>query len=235
VISSRIRIAAPAAAVALGLLAVAPAQADQQIEAAAVDRYVTTEVTIAPGERLTFHSSDVIAPHNVTARDNGDDGLPLFASATIGGGDTAPVVGTDKLGPGTYAFYCTIHPALMNGTLTVAGDPVGADTTAPVVSARVDSSSLRTLEQRKSLLLTLSASETVTVDVTVRAFDTTLAKGRVSLAAGATAEALKLTSAGLRGIRKRSRVNVSVSLTATDGAGNIGTGTGKRTLKRHRS
>jgi plastocyanin len=229
-----LRITAPAAAVALALLAVAPAQADQQITAAPVDRYVNTEVTIAPGERLTFHSTDPIAPHNVTARDNGDDGLPLFSSATIGGGDTAPVNGTDKLGPGTYAFFCTVHPTLMNGTLTVAGDALGVDTTAPVIGARVDSSALRALEQRKAMLLTLTSSEPVTADVTVRAFDTTLAKRKVSLDSGATAVALKLTAAGLRGIRKRSRVNVSVSLTATDGSGNIGTGSGKRTLKRPR-
>jgi plastocyanin len=232
--SSRIRIAAPAAATAFVLLAVVPAQADQQIQAAAVNRYVNTEVTIAPGERLTFHSGDVIAPHNVTARDNGDDGLPLFSSATIGGGDTAPVNGTDKLGPGTYAFYCTVHPTLMNGTLTVSGDAVPLDTTPPVVGARVDSGSLRSLEQRKRMLLTLTASESVTTEVTVRAFDTTLARGKVSLASGATAVALKLTAAGLRGIRKRSRVNVSVTVTATDGAGNVGTGTGKRTVRRRK-
>jgi plastocyanin len=229
-----LRITAPAAAIAFALLAVVPAQADQQITAAAIDRYVNTEVTIAPGERLTFHSTDPIAQHNVTARDNGDNGLPLFSSATIGNGDTAPVNGTDKLGAGSYAFFCTIHPTLMNGTLTVSGDAVPLDTTAPVVSARVDSSGLRALEQRKAMLLTLSSSEAVTVNVTVRAFDTTLAKRSVSLGAGATAVALKLTAAGLRGIRKRSRVNVAVSLSATDGSGNVGTGSGKRTLKRPR-
>jgi hypothetical protein len=120
----------------------------------------------------------------------------------------------------------------MNGTLTVSGDAVPADTTPPEVSARVDSSSLRALEQRKAMLLTLNSSEAVTTDVTVRAFDTVLAKKTVSLGSGATAVALKLTAAGLRGIRKRSRVNVAVTLRATDGAGNVGTGTGKRTLKR---
>ena len=84
------------------------------------------------------------------------------------------------------------------------------------------------------MLLTLTSSETVTTAVTVRAFDTTLARKTVSLAPGATAVALKLTSAGLRGIRKRSRVNVTVTLSATDGAGNVGTGSGKRTLKRRK-
>ena len=226
-----LRFAAPAA-LAFALLGVVPAQADQQITAAPVDRYVNTAVTIAPGERLTFTSQDVIAPHNVTARDNGADGLPLFASATIGGGDTAPVVGTDKLEPGAYAFFCTIHPTLMNGTLTVAGDAVNADTTPPVVSARVDSSGLRALDQRKAILLTLSSSETVTATVTVRAFDTTLAQRKVSLAPGATAVALKMTAKGLRGIRKRSRVNLRIVIGAEDGAGNTATSTGKKTLKR---
>ena len=226
-----LRVATPAA-LALALLAVVPAHADQQIVAAPVDRYVATDITIAPGERLTFASQDLLVPHTVTARDNGADGRPLFASATIGGGDTAPVIGTDRLGVGTYAFYCTIHPTLMNGTLTVSGDPVAADTTAPSVTARVDTSGLRALEQRKAMLLTLTSSEAVTANVTIRAFDVTLAQRKVSLAPGATAVALKLSSAGLRGIRKRSRVNLKLSMSASDGAGNAGTGSAKVTLRR---
>lgn len=226
-----LRITAPAA-VALALLGAAPAQADQQIIAAPVNRYVNTEVTLAPGERLTFASQDPLAPHNVTARDNGADGRPLFSSATIGGGDTAPVMGTDALVPGAYAFFCTIHPMSMNGTLTVGGDPVAADTTAPVISARVDTGSLRALEQRKAILATLTSSEAVTVSVTARAFGETIAQRTVSLAPGATAVALKLRAKGLRGIRRRSSVNLKLVLSAKDGAGNTGTGTGKRTLKR---
>jgi plastocyanin len=228
----RVRHITAPTAVAVALLAVAPAQADQQIVAAPIDRFVTTAVTIAPGEPLTFHSQDPIAPHNVTARDNGDDGQPLFASATIGGGDTSPVDGADTLDTGTYAFYCTIHPTLMNGTLTVSGDPLAPDESAPVVGARVDSTGLRVLEQRKAMLLTLTSSEAVNADVTVRAFDTTLARRTVSLGPGATAVALKLTAAGLRGVHKRSRIHVKVAVTATDGSGNVGTGSGKRTLKR---
>ncbi len=226
-----LRNAAPAA-IAFALLGVVPAQADQQITAAPVDRYVNPAVTIAPGERLTFASQDPIAPHNVTARDNGADGTPLFASATIGGGDAAPVIGTDTLGVGDYAYFCTIHPTQMKGMLTVSGEPVAADTTAPAVSARVDSSSLRTLDQRESLLLTITSSETVTATITARAFDTTLGRHSVSLAPGATAVALKLTAKGLRGIRKRSRVTIKITISAEDGAGNTGRGSGKRALKR---
>jgi plastocyanin len=226
-----LRIAAPAA-LAFALLGVAPALADQQIIAAPVNRFVNTEVTIAPGERLTFASQDVLAPHNVTARDNGADGRPLFSSATIGGGDTAPVMGTDTLEPGAYAFFCTVHPTTMNGTLTVGGDAVATDTTAPSVQARVDTVSLRALEQRKAILATLTSSEAVTVEVTARAFGLTIAKRTVSVPAGASAIALKLTARGLRGIRKRSSVNLKLVLSAKDGAGNTGAGTGKRTLKR---
>ena len=226
-----LRIAAPAA-LALAILGVVPAQADQQIIAAPVNRFVNTEVALAPGERLTFASQDALAPHNVYSRDNGADGLPLFSSATIGGGDTAPVNGTDKLAPGAYAFFCTIHPATMNGTLTVGGDAVAADTTAPTVGARVDTGGLRALEQRKAILATVTSSEAVTVSVTARAFGETVARRTVSVAPGATAIVLKLTAKGLRGIRKRSRVNLSLVLSATDGAGNVGTATGKRTLRR---
>jgi plastocyanin len=226
-----LRIAAPAA-LAFALLGVAPAQADQQIIAAPVNRFVNTEVALAPGERLTFASQDALAPHNVTSRDNGADGLPLFSSATIGGGDTAPVNGTDKLELGAYAFFCTIHPTTMNGTLTVRGDAVAADTTKPTVGARVDTGGLRALEQRKAILATLTSDESVTVDVTARAFGQTIARRTVSLAPGATAVALKLTTKGLRGIRKRSSVNLKLVLSAKDGSGNVGTTTGTRTLKR---
>ena len=228
-----LRAAAPAA-LALTLLTAAPAQADQQILAAPVNRFVTTEVTIAPGERLTFANQDLIPPHNVTAKDNDAGGIPLFASATIGPGDTAPVAGTDKLGPGAYAYYCTIHPAQMNGTLTVSGEPVAADTTRPTLSARVDSGSLRSLEQRKALIATLTSDEAVTGDVTVRAFGVTLARRTVSLGAGATAVALKLTAKGLQGVRKRSRVSLTMTFTAADGTGNTGSASTTKTLRRKR-
>ncbi len=226
-----LRLAAPAA-LSLALLAATPALADQEIVAAPVDRYVATEVTIAPGERLTFANRDLLPPHNVTSKDNDASNVPLFSSATIGAGDTAPVSGTEKLGPGSYAFYCTIHPTQMNGTLTVAGDPVERDTTRPGLSARVDSGSLRALEQRKALIATLTSDEAVTGDVTVRAFGVTLAKRAVSLGSGATAVALKLTSKGLQGIRKRSRVSLTMTFTAADGAGNTGSASAKKTLRR---
>jgi hypothetical protein len=44
---------------------------------------------------------------------------PLFDSGAIGIGKSGDVRGISSLKPGTYHFYCTIHP-LMQGTLTIA-------------------------------------------------------------------------------------------------------------------
>lgn len=68
-----------------------------------------------------------IAPHNVVSFDMGPNG-PLFRSDTIARGGMTDVIGVRELGPGTYPFWCTIHPT-MTGLLTVAA-PVGP---APVV------------------------------------------------------------------------------------------------------
>ena len=43
---------------------------------------------------------------------------PLFDSGAIGVGKSGDVRGISSLKPGTYHFYCTIHP-LMQGTLTI--------------------------------------------------------------------------------------------------------------------
>jgi plastocyanin len=228
-----LRAAAPAA-LALALLAVAPAQADQRIVAAPVDRYVTTAVTLAPGEALTFASQDPLAPHNVFARDTGPDGEPRFSSDTIRNGEEAPVNGVEDLDPGTYAFYCTIHPRQMNGTLTISGTPVAEaeDTTPPTLQARIDSSGLRTVERRKALRATLTADEAVGGSVTIRAFGATLARRTVSLRRGTTTVTLKLAAKALRRIRKRSRVDLTLAFSASDDAGNAATAAAKRTVRR---
>src|ERR1044071_2898513 len=95
---------------ALLVLLVAPAQADQEVVAAATKVYVNPDVTIQQGEALTFHNTEVGIPHDVTAAEQGADGRPLFASDTIRGDASAPVVGADALPPGSYAFFCSIHP-----------------------------------------------------------------------------------------------------------------------------
>lgn len=227
-----LRATAPAAC-ALALLVAAPALADQQIVAAPVDRYVTTAVTIAPGEALTFASRDPLASHNVVARDSDLDGAPLFGSATIRNGEQVPVNGVEDLPPGSYAFYCTIHPRAMNGTLTVSDSSPGPPVPAPpVLQARIDSSSLRALERRRALRVTLTADRGVRGTVTARARGTTLARRSVALRPGATTVSLRLTRAGLRALRKRPRVGIRLTLSARDAAGNAGAAAAQRTLRR---
>ncbi len=91
--------------------------------------YATPVSAVAPLGGLTFHNLDV-PPHNVVALDaTGPDEnpwcdpyptgeCPAFWSELVGAGETAEVVGVDALDPGTYEFYCTVHP-WMTGTLLV--------------------------------------------------------------------------------------------------------------------
>lgn len=78
--------------------------------------FVPGDLSVRAGARLTFGHSDA-APHNVVADETGRRG-PLFASRTITAGQSAVVTGVDRLRPGTYTFYCSIHPR-MRGSLTV--------------------------------------------------------------------------------------------------------------------
>src|SRR5256885_12523350 len=106
-------------ALSWGLAAFAPgALADKQVGAQPVDSY-SGDVTMSQGENLTFQNLD-LQSHDVTASDKGPDGKPLFASPTIGFGQTAKVEGAQNVKPGTYKFYCTVHP-FMTATLTVTG------------------------------------------------------------------------------------------------------------------
>jgi plastocyanin len=69
-------------------------------------------VTVPRGSTVDFLNLDV-PQHDVRSTTAG-----LFASELIGTGQTAPVTGVDRLGPGSYGFYCSLHPN-MKGTLTV--------------------------------------------------------------------------------------------------------------------
>jgi outer membrane protein assembly factor BamB/plastocyanin len=80
--------------------------------------YATPVMTVPAGGTLSFTNLDV-AQHDVTAAATGADGAPLFGSRLVGLGETVPVNGVARLKPGSYAFYCSIHPG-MRGTLLVA-------------------------------------------------------------------------------------------------------------------
>src|SRR3954454_18257550 len=59
--------------------------------------------------------------HNVTARQTGPDGKGLFRTPTLSSGATG-VDGTQYLAAGDYAFFCSVHPTTMSGTVHVTGN-----------------------------------------------------------------------------------------------------------------
>src|SRR5438270_10289255 len=104
------------------------------VVASAGFQYLPPQVPIVQGGSLGYvQLKPLFAPHNVTA-DQTDPltGQPLFQSATVEiGSAPIPVVGVEKLSPGSYTFHCTVHP-FMAGTLVVTAPPA-----SPVSAARV--------------------------------------------------------------------------------------------------
>ena len=78
--------------------------------------YFTPEVVVRKGQPATFYNYD-IAPHDVVAEIK-KRRKPIFKSALINVGQSAPVVGVEKLRPGSYDFYCSRHH-YMQGELVV--------------------------------------------------------------------------------------------------------------------
>jgi polyvinyl alcohol dehydrogenase (cytochrome) len=74
--------------------------------------YATPTVTVQHGQSLSFTNLDV-PQHDVRADNNS------FGSELISTGQSGPVTGVEKLSPGSYPFYCSLHRN-MTGTLTVS-------------------------------------------------------------------------------------------------------------------
>lgn len=101
---------APAAdAPATGAPAPAPAPAPAGGAINISDFDFGAPITVAAGAPITVTNQDGVA-HTLTA----DDGS--FDTGNIGGGGTAPI--NAPTAPGTYSFFCAIHPS-MQGTVTV--------------------------------------------------------------------------------------------------------------------
>ena len=67
------------------------------------------QTTVSAGQTITVANADG-APHTLTAVDG------AFDTGVIQGGGTSTL--TAPLAPGSYAFFCSLHPS-MTGTLTV--------------------------------------------------------------------------------------------------------------------
>ena len=84
---------------------------------AASTSYATPVVATQQGGKLSFLNLDTVQ-HDVNATKNGRDGRPLFHSKLTGLGETSPVEGVNHVPPGTYEFFCSVHPG-MRGQLII--------------------------------------------------------------------------------------------------------------------
>ncbi len=146
--------------------------------------------------------------HNVTARQTGPDGGALFLSPTLSSG-TAGIQGTQYLPAGDYAFYCTVHPTTMSGTLHITSS--GAPQARPSSSIKV---ARRNLKQtiKKGLKLNMTPTTRVEgVTLTAKLGKTTIAKATTTLLEGFNAPVLKLNKAGKGKLSRKKTAKVSVT------------------------
>jgi hypothetical protein len=79
-----------------------------------------TLAIVEQGGELDLTNLDIsAAAHSVTSDEYLPDQTPLFDSGALNFRQTAPVVGVEKLAPGTYAFHCRRHPSEMHGYFKV--------------------------------------------------------------------------------------------------------------------
>jgi plastocyanin len=123
--------AACALAIVVPMLAVGPSKAAPGTVVIAapggiVTGFATTTMVLPQGTTLQLFNPDPLTPHNVVSKATRKVKaggryvkVPLFLSSYAGTGGLVPVVGTEKLKPGSYPFYCALHPVKMTGTLIV--------------------------------------------------------------------------------------------------------------------
>jgi plastocyanin len=226
------------------------ALADATIYAGPPNQFFQGNVTIAQGEAITFQNMDTV-PHDVTAQGKGADGKPLFQSAQVTTGQSAPVEGVQYLTTGSYPYICSIHP-FMKGTITVSSEgtpkprpggggggaagssrpPAQSDTTGPSISVKVLDTKRSKVRKRRSLQVAVTTDEPAGVAVIARSGRTVLAQGTAKLTkAGTRKLSIKLTKAGLKAAKGRKAVPISVEVDARDASGNTSTTQGSGRLR----
>jgi plastocyanin len=164
--------------------------------------------TMNQGERPSFTNGGA-NQHNATARQNGPDGKVLFSTPTLGGGQSATLDGTQYLSPGSYAFFCTIHPTEMQATLVVTGN--GTPQPRPSASLTLRTKTI-SKALKKGLLVSINASTQINgAALTAKLGKATIGKTTTSLASGDQTKKLKLSKAGKSKLRGKSTARVSVT------------------------
>jgi plastocyanin len=185
---------------------VALAQTSEVIVANADETFSKAIYTADQGAVVQFQNNG--GTHNVTARQNGPGGDPLFQSADTSGGATTPVNGTSFLGAGDYAFYCMFHPDTMNATLRVTG--AGTAQPRPQASLTLPRKSL-SRAIKKGIAVSITANVPIDgVKLAAKFGKATIGKATVSLVAGSQIKLIKLSKAGKRKLAGRDTAKVTV-------------------------
>jgi plastocyanin len=85
---------------------------------AALTGYLTPVVYVPRGTTATFRNLDSLARHDVLAQKAGTCRGKAFCTPIKDPNQTATVKGVQKLKPGTYPFFCSLH-TFMRGQLVV--------------------------------------------------------------------------------------------------------------------
>jgi plastocyanin len=147
--------------------------------------------------------------HNVTARETGPDGKPLFRSATISGGAT-PVSGTQYLTAGAYQFFCSVHPTTMNGTLQVTSNGTPQARTQAIL--KLTTRKLSKVLKRGLPVSVNSSAKVIGVDLVAKLGKTTIGSlTNVAWFAGQQFETVRLSKAGKSKLKGRSKASVTIT------------------------
>lgn len=88
--------------------------------------YLPTDLTIARGDTVDLLNVDPV-PHNITSDGSTRSGALLFSSDNADAGERVTVRGVDKLAPGRYGYFCTLHEDMRGSILvTEGGGPLPA-------------------------------------------------------------------------------------------------------------
>jgi plastocyanin len=196
------------------LLAAGYAFGATQIVAQADNTYSASTYTINQGEVATLQVTG--SDHNATANQKGPDGMALFRSPTISGGQTQ-VNGTQFLTAGDYTFFCTVHPTTMQATLRVTG--AGAPVPRPSATLSLQTKTI-SKALKKGLLVGINASSKVdNATITAKLGNAVVGQApNVSFATGQQFNVVKLTKSGKSKLRKKSKAALTITASIPFGA-----------------
>ena len=147
--------------------------------------------------------------HNVTARQTGPDGKPLFRSSTISGGLT-PVSGTQYLPAGAYQFFCSVHPTTMTGTLQVTSN--GAPQARPQAILNLTTRKLSKVLKHGLSVSINSSAKVVGVDLVAKLGKATIGTAsNLAWFPGQQFNTVRLTKAGKNKLKGKSEASVTIT------------------------